>query len=844
MRVRLFTLIATLFALALIPSTAAAAPKKVFFKWSSTAYSVGEDAGHFDITVQRSGNTSLPAAVTVSVSGGTATNGSQYSFATPQTLNYAAGETTKKLSVTLNDNSTANPPNKTVVFHLAVAGGSGFQIKGGANSTLTIVDDEGPGQIDFTSSTYTVLESGGFATISLTRTGASNLVESVSYAATSGGATVGSDFTPANGTVTFDVGEMTKTFQVQITDDSNAEVPEMVNLALSNPQNLSGGSPPTIGGNSPATLTINDDDVSIFSFQSTLFSVGESDGTATITVNRTGATNIPASVNYSTSNGSATSGSDYTPASGTLNFAAGETHRDFTVTILPDSTDEGNETVDLALSSGATSGLSIVDDDSPTESVQFSDTIYTVNEADGTATITVTLSQPLGVQTTVHYATSDDTAMSGSDYTAASGTLTFDAGETEQTFEVPILNPGTPDPEDDEAFTLTLSTPGTSLVLGDPSTATVAITDDDPPGLIDFKSLSYSVSETGGVATITVQRTAGTGGAVSVDYATSDGSAAVGSDYTASSGTLNWASGDSADKTFTVPVAWDGRGEGPETINLELTNPAGADLGPNTAAVINVADDGASGPVQLTASSYSVNEAGGTATITATRSGGSLGGPVTVDYATSDGSAATGSDYTATSGTLTFGRNERSKSFTVAIASDASHEDGETFQVTLSNPGGGTTVGTPASATVTIADDDAAASGGDNLQSTPGNPNPAGSQTAPSDKRAPTVTLTAKKTQKAFKAKLLALVAKCDENCSLTVVAKAGKARKAITLGKARLKTAGGLKASVKVKLAKKALKKLAKLLKGGKAKVTVTVVAADLAGNKGTAARTVTVRR
>src|SRR4051794_3289132 len=271
MRVRLFTLIAALVALALIPSTAAAAPKKVFFKWSSTAYSVGENAGHFDITVQRSGNTSLAAAVTVSVTGGTGANGTDYSFATPQTLNYAAGETTKKLSVTLNDNATANPPNKTVVFHLAVAGGSGFQVKGGANSTLTIVDDEGPGQIDFTSPAYTVLESGGLATISLIRTGASNLVESVAYAATSGGATVGADFTPTNGTVTFGVGEMTKTFQVQITDDSNAEAPENVNLALSNPQNLSGGAPPTIGGNSPATLTINDDDVSTFSFQSTLF---------------------------------------------------------------------------------------------------------------------------------------------------------------------------------------------------------------------------------------------------------------------------------------------------------------------------------------------------------------------------------------------------------------------------------------------------------------------------------------------------------------------------------------------------------------------------------------------
>jgi hypothetical protein len=846
MRVRLFTLAATLFALAVVPSTALAAPKKVFFKWSAGSYSVAENAGHFDISVQRSGNTSVAASVDVSVSGGTATNGNQYSFTTPQTVTFLAGQTTKKLSVTINDNSTANAPNKTVVFHLANPTPAGAQIKSPANATLTIVDDEGPGQLDFSSSAYTVLESGGVATITVNRLGASNLAVSVDYAtatAASSPATPTADYTPISTpqTLTFAPGELSKTFQVQITDDSDAESPENVNVVLSNPQNLSGGNAPTIGSNSPATLTINDDDVSTFSFHSTLFSVGESAGTATITVDRDGATSIPASVNYSTSDGTATAGSDYTAASGTLNFAAGETQKTFNVAILGDTADEPNETVDLALSSGATAELSIVDDDNPTESVQFSDTAYSVNEADGTATITVTLSHALGVQTTVHYATSDGTATAGSDYTATSGDLTFAAGETQKTFNVSILNPATPDPEDPETVTVTLTSPGTSLVLGDPSTATLTINDDDPPGLLDFKSLSYSASETGGVATITVERVGGVGGPVAVDYTTSDGTATAGSDYTATSGTLTWASGDSADKTFTVPIAWDGRGEGPETINLALSNPDGADLGPNTAAVIHVADDGASGPLALTSSSYNVGESDGAVTVTVTRSGGSLGGPVTVDYATADGTATAGSDFTATSGTLTFGPGESSKSFSVPIANDSSHEDGESFQVALSNPGGGASLGSPAGASVTIADDDAASP---NLQSSPANPNPAGSQTAAPDKRAPKVTLSAKKIQKAFKLKLLALVAKCDENCKLSVVAKVANGRKTLTLGKANAKAARGQKAALKVKLSKKALAALAKLLKAGKAKVTISVVASDAAGNKAAVARAITATR
>jgi hypothetical protein len=255
---------------------------------------------------------------------------------------------------------------------------------------------------------------------------------------------------------------------------------------------------------------------------------------------------------------------------------------------------------------------------------------------------------------------------------------------------------------------------------------------------------------------------------------------------------------------------------------------------------VHIADDGASGPVRFTASSYSVDEAAGQATVTVTRSGGSLGGPVTVDYTTGDGTATAGSDYTATSGTLTFGPGEATKSFTVPVANDSTHEDGETFQVTLSNVTGGASMGTPSGAAVTIADDDAAPS----TQSTPANPNPSGSQTAAPDKRAPKLTLSSKRIQKAFKAKLIALAATCDENCKLTVVAKVGKAKKTITLGKASVKASRGARTMLKVKLSKKALAKLAKVLKSGKVTITISVVAADAAGNKRSAARSITVQR
>ena len=774
--------------MSLVPAVAEAAPKKVMLKFSSTGYSVSENAGTFNVTVQRTGNTRVAASVQYSDNGtGTATGGGvNYSF-TGGTLNFAAGETSKTFPVTIVDNGTANPPNKTVVFKLSGATPAGSQIKT-TTSTLTIIDNEGPGTLDFSSSTYTVLEGGGLATVTVNRIGASNLKLSVDYATQAAFTNPASpifDYTsisPAQ-TLTFNPGEMSKTFQVAIADDSDAESPENVGLVLSNPMNLSGGAAPQLGPNGPAQLTINDDDVSTFSFSAPAYVVQEdaAAGHATITVNRGGATNIPASVNYATSNGTATAGSDYTAASGTLNFAAAETTKTFDVDITNDGSSEANETVNLTLTSGpttlATSLLSIVDNDNAKTSIQLSSPVYDVNEADGTATVTVTLSHAVDADVTVDYATADGTAAAGSDYTDTNGTLTFSGnltgggpgtGETSKTIQIPVTQD--PDPEDPETLALTLSNAqsGAFAVLGAPATGTVTIADDDPAGQIDFESLHYDVDETDGYATVTVQRTGGVGGEVSVDYATSDGTATEGSDYAAATGTLNWAAGDSTDKTFTVPVTWDGRGEAPESVNLALTNPGGgADLGPNSVAVITIGDDGASGPLVLTSNSYSVGEGDAVVTITVTRSGGSLGGPVTVDYATSAGSATAGSDYADASGTLTFGPGEASKSFTVPVTSDSAHEGDETFQVALSHAGGGASLGSPAGATVTITDDDAGP------PAPPGNP-PTGGEPpvfTPSGNLA--LTLRGRKTQKlrARRARLT-LSATCSADCTLRLGGK------------------------------------------------------------------------
>jgi len=465
----------------------------------------------------------------------------------------------------------------------------------------------------------------------------------------------------------------------------------------------------TLGSPNPATLTIVDDDgQSTIQFSAAAYSVNESAGSATITATLTGATTVTATVSYATSDGTALAGSDYTAASGTLTFAPGVTNQTFSVPIINDTVFEGNESLIVTLSNavGATLGspnpatLTIVDDDAqPT--VQFSAVTYSVNENAGSATVAATLSEAPTVTVTVSYATSDGTALAGSDYTAISGTLAFAPGVTSRTFSVPIINNSVF--ETNESLSLALSNP-VNATLGSPNPATLTIVDNDSPPRVRFSASTYSVNEGAGSATITATLTGATAVTATVSYTTSNGTALAGSDYTATSGTLAFAPG-ATSQTFSVPIIDDTVFESSESVALTLSNPVSATLRSPNQATLTILDDDGPPTVQFSSATYSVNESAGSATIVASLSKASAFS-VTVSYATSNGTALAGSDYTAASGILTFAPGTTARTFDVAIIGDTLDEADETITLTLSNPSGNATLGTPNPATLIIVDDD------------------------------------------------------------------------------------------------------------------------------------------
>jgi len=229
------------------------------------------------------------------------------------------------------------------------------------------------------------------------------------------------------------------------------------------------------------------------------------------------------------------------------------------------------------------------------------------------------------------------------------------------------------------------------------------------PGTFRFRQAAYAVAE-GKSVDITVERINGAAGSVSVQYATSDGTASAGLDYSSASGTLAFADGETK-KTLTLTSLQDSASEADETVVLSLTNPQnGAAVGAPNQSTVVIGDDDVSnaGEIAFAQDVFVVMESTRSATITVIRRKAS-NGPVSVDYVSSvdvsDSNAATaGDDYTPVSGKLDFADGETRKTFSVAVVDDVLNESDETLRLVLANATGGAVLSAPSEATLVIRD--------------------------------------------------------------------------------------------------------------------------------------------
>ena len=667
---------------------------------------VGESdfTGTFTVTLDQTAAEDVTVVYTSSDGTSNGANaGSDYAAVT-NTLTISAGDSSGIIKVPIMLDSV-DEVIETATLTLASANNA--TIAGDTTTAdLVITDDDVPA---ITVANATAAEGDGTATFTVTLDQEAANDVTVIYMTSNGasdGATAGSDYTAATQTMTISAGLSTGTIKIPVTDDTTDEVSETATLTLVSPSNA------TISGDTTtADLVITDNDQPVATIGN--LTVGESDntGTFTVTLDQTAAEDV--TITYSTADGSsnpATATSDYTTSTGTLTISAGASTGTIQVPILLDTTDELAETATLTIDSAtnatitgdsATADLVITDDDDPI--ITFVGN-KTVSETDGSATFTVTLDRTPAEDVTVVYVTSDGTTTENGDYTAQSATLTISAGQTSGTISVPILTDT--DSESTETATLTLSSPTNGTIVGDTTTADLEITNVE--GVL-LTIADQSIDENGGTSTFTVTLSEASGSDVTVEYATSSGTAIDGEDYTGAVGTLTITAG-STTGIIEVPMKDDSDNEDNETATLTLSNSTNATISDATADLVITDDDGIEIGLSTAHSGGStdnltVGEGDGTGTFTVTLDQTSSS-DITIEYTTSSGTATDGSDYTGTTGTLTISAGETSGTVTIPITDDTTDEATETATVTLGNPVGATLNADTTSADFVITDND------------------------------------------------------------------------------------------------------------------------------------------
>ncbi|MFT3954992.1 MAG: Calx-beta domain-containing protein [Piscinibacter sp.] len=663
---------------------------------------VGEGDGYVDVVV----SLSAPAqgAVTVNFTYGNESAANAYDYnGYTGTLNFASGETTKVVRIEIEDDTVAEG-FETFYFGLNTPSTNAVLAK--SFSQIGIVDDD---SVVDTPSLHVrdvvVDEKAGTASFVVMLGGptgqASNSAVTVNYATANGTASAGSDYAGTTGTLTFAAGETVKTVTVDINDDTSAEGLERFFLNLSSANGatiLDGQGVATIGANDATAVAQTRISVSDLT-------ASEGDGYVDVVVSLSSPAQTAVTVSYSYGNESAANAYDYHGYTGTLNFAVGETTKVVRIELENDTTAEGFETFYFTMNSPSAnavlaksfSQIAIVDDDTVVDTPSLHVRDVVVDEKAGTASFVVMLGGPTGQSSnspvTVNYTTANGTASAGADYAGTNGTLTFAVGETVKTVTVDINDDTSA--EGLERFFLNLSNASGATILDGQGVATIGANDATAVAQARISVSDMIVGEGDGYVDVVVSLAAPAQGVVTVNYTYGNETAANAYDYHGYTGTLNFAAGETT-KVVRIEIEDDAVAEGYESFYFGLNTPSSNAVLAESFSHIGIVDnDTVVDTPQLFVRDAVVDEKAGTASFVVMLGGPdgqSSNSPVTVNYATSNGTATAGSDYAATTGTLTFAAGETVKTVTVDINDDATAEALERINFNLSGASGATIV--------------------------------------------------------------------------------------------------------------------------------------------------------
>lgn len=612
------------------------------------------------------------------------------------TVTFTPGQTTRPLPVTVRGDDLVE---QTETFTVRLSGAAGATLDD-ADGVVTVLDDDDttPGELPRVRIGDAAGPEGNTgttpATLTVTLDKPSTTPVTVQWA-TEPGTAGADDFTAASGELTFAPGEVSEQLSVAVLGDRAREAAETFAVRLT-------GASGAVVADDSGTCTITDDDGSTpgevpeLRIGDVSVPEGVADATpATVTVVLDQASLVPVTVRWATEPGTAGT-DDFTAGGDVLEFAPGQTSTQITVPVVGDRAAEEDETFAVRLSEAGNATIAdgsavvtVVNDDSGGPELSVED--VTVAEDAGQAAVTVRLSAVSAEPVSVRVATVEGSASDPADYAGVDTRVTFEPGAT--TVSVPVAVVADAVPEGDETFAVTLSSP-TGATIGD---AAAVVTIRDGGGDLPVVSVDdTSVAENGGAAVFPVRLTKAPATPVTVRWATAEGTA-TGADFTGGTGEVTFAPG-AVTASVEVPVVDDAAIEGDESFELTLSAPSGATLGDAAAAGVILDDDDSVVRPVLSVTDASVREDGGPA-VFEVRLSEAATGPVSVAWATGDGTAVAPGDYTGGAGRVSFAPGEVSAPVEVPVTEDTAPEGDETFTLTLTDPvgatvGDGTAVGT------------------------------------------------------------------------------------------------------------------------------------------------------
>ncbi|MXX10934.1 MAG: hypothetical protein F4Z68_05975, partial [Nitrospira sp. SB0667_bin_9] len=343
-------------------------------------------------------------------------------------------------------------------------------------------------------------------------------------------------------------------------------------------------------------VVIEDDDpFPAVAFASAQRRVGEGAGTHNVTLQLAPAPAADLTLTY-TVGGTATSGSDYAPLSGSLMVTAGSTAAAIPVTILDDATQDGrrDETVLLTLTGGTGYRVDaknvfklLIADNDPVPAVSFASASQAAGEGTGTRDVTLNLKPAPDADITVRY-TVGGTASRGADYTALSGRITVPAGATAAAIPVTIADDTAV--ESSETIVLQLAAYDARFEIADENARhTLTIVDNDTLPEAWFASASQTADERSGTRDIVVNLTRAATSPVTVNYTVS-GTATAGADYTPLSGQVTVSAG-KATAAIPVTILDDSLLDQKETVVVALAAGTGYRVGKQDRHTLAIADN-------------------------------------------------------------------------------------------------------------------------------------------------------------------------------------------------------------------------------------------------------------